>query len=410
MLYDKMVILEVMEMYCRNCGQYVSDDMLYCPRCGYQLLQAKRICYYCKNPLRENEDICPCCGKSQTKTMPEDRFKGYWKKPILWIILIVLMAGSLYVSDYISSHPLNLQSTVSTNMKISGEMDENMIGANNQSEGFAYINGQKLYCIKNHNLYQVDLNNDLQMKKLIDGCQGYIYVNGQQLYYCDTYYDYYCYNLETGQKEKLLENIYYPIINKNQIFYQLDEDGESVHCYDMETHQDQKLNDEISYALSIDSKHQQLYYLGYDNEKYTIKSMNFNGDNLQEVYQCNGDATYVMDDDYIYVYDEDQIIKVAKDDGKQQVLKEHLLTGYINICQDQIIYSSNGLYKMSKDGKDNEQLYDDYVYSMQVVGDQVIMTSYVEYEKAMQVVDLDGQVTNLFLQEQTEQFEDLEEV
>lgn len=406
------MILEVMEMYCRNCGQYVSEDMLYCPRCGYQLAEAKKICYYCKNPLKENEDVCPCCGKSQVKSKPKDPYRGYWKKPVIWIILVVLLAGSVYLSDYMTSHPLNLGATVSENETITmtGEMNQSMLAANNQCEGFAFLDGQAFYYVKDHNLYQMTLDDKQEQKKLIEGCQGYICVVENKLYYCDSYYDYYCYDLESGTQEKLLENIYYPVVYENKLYYQLDKDGESIHCLDMESGQDQKLNDEVSYSLSVDTAHLQLYYLAYDEEKYTIKSMSLTGENQQEVYQCQGNSSFVMDDDYIYVYDEDKIIKINKEDKKQETLKENLLMGYINICQDQIIYTSGNLYKMSKDGKDNQALNDGYVYQMQVTGNQIIIVSYINNENVYQIVDLDGQVTNLLQQQQVQQFEDLEEV
>ena len=396
-------------MYCRNCGQYVSEDMLYCPRCGYPLATVKKICYYCKNPLKENEDICPCCGKSQVQPVTKDPYQGYWKKPLIWAILVVLLAGSVYLSDYMISHPLNLQASVSENenLKIDGKMDLNMIAANNQCEGFAFFDGETFYCVKDHNLYQ--MTSDGQSKKLIEGCQGYISVVEQKLYYCDTYYDYYCYDLESGKQEKLLENIYYPVVYENRLYYQLDNDGESIHCFDMESAQDQKLNDEVSYCLSIDTSRNQIYYLAYD-EQYVVKTMSLTGENLQEVYQCQGNASFVMDDDHLYVYDDDRIVKVSKEDKKQDVLKENLMNGYINICQDQIVYTSGDLYKMSKDGKDSQVLYDEYVYQLQVTGNQIVIVSFLDYENTFQAVDLDGQVTNLFNGQQTQQFEDLEEV
>ena len=79
-------------MYCSQCGTYVEDDMLFCPQCGKQLKPIKKVCIRCQLPLTENEEVCPACGMRQTQeeVVEEDPYKGYWKKPILWILSAVL--------------------------------------------------------------------------------------------------------------------------------------------------------------------------------------------------------------------------------------------------------------------------------------------------------------------------------
>ena len=79
-------------MYCSQCGTYVEDDMLFCPQCGKQLQPIKKVCIRCHLPLSEDEEICPACGTRQTQeevVEEEDPYKGYWKKPILWIIALI---------------------------------------------------------------------------------------------------------------------------------------------------------------------------------------------------------------------------------------------------------------------------------------------------------------------------------
>lgn len=79
-------------MYCSQCGTYVEDDMLFCPQCGKQLQPIKKVCIRCHLPLSEDEEICPACGTRQTQeevVEEEDPYKGYWKKPILWILSAV---------------------------------------------------------------------------------------------------------------------------------------------------------------------------------------------------------------------------------------------------------------------------------------------------------------------------------
>lgn len=399
-------------MYCKRCGQYVSDDMMYCPRCGLEIKPSKKVCYYCNQPLTENEEYCSYCGRSQMIQESEDPYKGYWKKPVLWIILVVLLIGSLYISDYITDHPLNL-GTVSENgdseqMKITGEMNLSMISANNQGEGTVYIDSSSLYCVRNHNLYTASLDQPEKMTKLIEGCQGYLYIVQGKLYFCDNYYDYYCYDLQTKDKELLLENIYYPIITDGKLYYQRDEDNESIHCLDLESRDDQKLNETVSYDLTIDNKANKLYYLALEDENYRLKRMDLDGQNDEMVYECSGSSVFVLDDDHIYMYDNDQIIKISKDSKKTDVLKEDLYGGYINICQNQLIYTSDVLYKMTKDGKDETKLTDQYVENIQVVGDYMIGECYVDYDNSVNLLNIDGDRMELF--GQTDDFEGLEEV
>ncbi len=399
-------------MYCRRCGQYVSDDMMYCPRCGFEIKQSKKVCYYCKQPLTENEEYCPYCGRSQIIQEHEDPYKGYWKKPILWIILVVLLTGSFYISDYISDHPLELEAVSESNgseqMEITGAMNIAMIAANNQGEGTVYIDSSSLYCVRDHNLYVASLDKPGEMTKLIEGCQGYLYITQGKLYFCDNYYDYYCYDLQTKDKELLLENIYYPIIADGKLYYQCDEDNESIHCLDLENKEDKKLNDTVSYDITIDNKANKLYYLALDEETYTLKRMDLDGQNDEAVYECSGSSTFVLDDDHIYMYDNDKIMKISKDSKEEKVLKENLYGGYINICQDQLVYTSDVLYKMTKDGKNETKLTDQYVEKIQIIGDYIIGECYSGYDKTINLWNIDGNNMELF--GQIDDFEGLEEV
>lgn len=399
-------------MYCRNCGEYIADDMLFCPRCGYQVQRPKKICYYCKNPLKENETICPCCGKSQQIKMSkeDDPYKGYWKKPVLWIILVVLFAGAIFISEYITNHPIKIgETTNNETMKITGKMSNENVYANNQYGGYVVIDETSIYCVKNNKLYVASIDKPNEMKKIIDDCQGYLSIDHDKIYYCDIYDDYYSYDLKTKEKEKILENIYYPVVIDSQLYYQLDEDNESIHRLDLNTKEDKKYNDSTSYDISIDVENEKIYYLSYVDEKYTIKRIGFNGEDDENVYDCHNSVSFVLDDENIYIYDNEKIIKVNKDSKKVKVLKDDLSRGYLNICNDKLIFSHNNLvYVMSKDGKDEKEIYSDLIVSMQSVGNYVVLESY--YDRTICILDLNGNKMDLFEQSEIEEFEDLEEV
>jgi len=76
-----------------------------------------------------------------------------------------------------------------------------------------------------------------------------------------------------------------------------------------------------------------------------------------------------------------------------------------------IFNSGTSLYVMSKDGKDEEVIYNGYVTEFQVVGKNIVMKSYNEnYDKTMSILDMKGNIMELFEQSEIEEIEGLEEV
>ena len=56
--------------------------------------------YSLSSPFKRNEEICPACGTRQTQeevVEEEDPYKGYWKKPILWILSAVLCLSAVFL-------------------------------------------------------------------------------------------------------------------------------------------------------------------------------------------------------------------------------------------------------------------------------------------------------------------------
>lgn len=409
------MILGVIKVYCRNCGRYIDDDMIFCPGCGFQVQQIKKICYFCKNPLKDNEEVCPCCGRRQQQppTQEKDPYQGYWKKPILWIILLVLFAGAILITEYISNNPISIaQTSTKETVELSGEMSYESLFANNQKEGYALKDETSLYCVINKQLYRAPLDQLDQMEVLVDNCQGYLSQYGNKIYYCDIDYDYYSYDLETGETELILENIYYPVVVEGMLYYQLDADNESIHCLNLETKEDKKYNDSTSYDISVDVAHEKIYYLSLIDNQYVIKRIDCQDGSEEDVYKCHDSVSFVLDDDYIYVYDDGQIIQVDKESQKEKVLKDGISATYVNICDDKIVYgSSTSIYLLSKDGKEEEEIYNGFVMGYQVAGDNVILMTYNEnYEKCVYVLDTNGRYEELSKQSQIEEIEGLEEV
>ena len=51
-------------MYCRNCGNEVSDNAVACPKCGYNPRTEKNFCPNCGVATNPNQVMCTNCGAS----------------------------------------------------------------------------------------------------------------------------------------------------------------------------------------------------------------------------------------------------------------------------------------------------------------------------------------------------------
>lgn len=87
-------------MYCRNCGNEVSEKAIMCVACGTPPLAGDKYCYNCKAETTPNATICMKCGvglKGQSATDGEG-------KDWLTTLLLCFFLGGFGVHRFYTGH------------------------------------------------------------------------------------------------------------------------------------------------------------------------------------------------------------------------------------------------------------------------------------------------------------------
>lgn len=87
-------------MYCRNCGNEVSEKAIMCVACGTPPLAATKYCYNCKAETAPNAIVCMKCGVSLKK---DDVLNGEGKD-WLTVLLLCLFLGGIGVHRFYTGH------------------------------------------------------------------------------------------------------------------------------------------------------------------------------------------------------------------------------------------------------------------------------------------------------------------
>ena len=205
---------------------------------------------------------------------------------------------------------------------------------------------------------------------------------------------------------QILENVYYPIIKNHVIYYQLDQDHESLYRYSLDDQTNQKLNDETSYDITIDGKY--IYYLAKNDEQYALKRMTITGENIETLYEKQ--CTFALDNKDLYLTDNSQIIKINKKTLKQETIKK-VENRAIALVNNKIVYATGTQLKMmSLNGKDDQILFKNIVVSdLQVLGSDLFTKGYVQESGVKYIVfNIKGQYKALN-ENTAQEFENLQD-
>lgn len=85
-------------MYCRNCGNLVSDQAVMCPACGVPPKKGTKYCYSCKSETNSNAEICVKCGVGLKGAAAGEG------KDWLTTLLLCLFVGGFGVHRFYTGH------------------------------------------------------------------------------------------------------------------------------------------------------------------------------------------------------------------------------------------------------------------------------------------------------------------
>ena len=74
-------------MYCRNCGNEVSDKAIMCVACGTPPKAGNRYCYNCKAETTPNATICMKCGVGLRNEMAHGEGRDWFTSLLLCFFL-----------------------------------------------------------------------------------------------------------------------------------------------------------------------------------------------------------------------------------------------------------------------------------------------------------------------------------
>ena len=413
-------------MFCPKCQNEINDDINYCPYCGYQI---KR-CPSCQQIVQEGDRFCSSCGTSLYER-PQDHIGGYYQpldhdepplsdeeeiefrkipvnkkvnKGVILVSVIILVILTVLSYEYLEHGPsLTQQATQDTlpvqKMTIQGQTSQASLTGNLNQNGEAYFDDEKLYMCNQQGAIVVMDQNLAQQQTLISKKSQYVMVYNDLLYYTNEN-NYFCQASLDGKDEKILisKAIYYPYIDNGNLYYQLDEDDESLYVYHFQDQKQTKLNDRHSYNINVVEN--KIYYLSTDGI-YCIQKDGQNDEKLLSgefagVIYSNDKLNYLSTDG-ICTYDiQSQETTVLIGNTSQ----------FINMTDQYIFYQSmdGSVIRYELSTQKEKTIYNGKVDAGYIVGDKFIVktsASLYQQESFTIIMDFDGsQQQRLFLQEQ----------
>jgi hypothetical protein len=88
-------------MYCRNCGNEVSDKAIMCVACGTPPKAGDKFCYNCKAETTANSTICMKCGVSLKGVNPVKAEGKDWLTALLLCFFLGVFGAHRFYTGHI---------------------------------------------------------------------------------------------------------------------------------------------------------------------------------------------------------------------------------------------------------------------------------------------------------------------
>ena len=166
------------------------------------------------------------------------------------------------------------------------------------------INGEFIYAVltaddENKSIYRMRLGGDDQ-EKLVDNA-SYLRIYDGSLYYCTIDASSgkttaFCKSdLEGNNQEKVLDKeVYYPFIIGNELYYQDDADGETIHKYDLSTEEDVRITDTHTYRYILNDDYMYCVERSDNDEDHIGSVAKIDLATLEKTVLYEGAWTYSM--------------------------------------------------------------------------------------------------------------------
>lgn len=247
---------------------------------------------------------------------------------------------------------------------------------------FINVEGEFIYSILQNedtcSIYRCRLGGD-DVKQLIKSNASSLQLVDDYIYYHKLDYNtgktlgyYRC--LKDGTEEELIidKEIYYGYVVDNDIYYQDDDDSETIHIYNMETQEDVKLTDGFSYGFISDGKF--VYYLKNDKSvtkgdlKGTIVKIDIETKEETVIYEGARTSDLVTKGNNLYFInanDDNRIYSIGKDGEGIKLISQDTNCGRLAIYGEQLIYTDF----------DSDFEYIDHIYICNLDGSDKIVIS-----------------------------------
>lgn len=253
-------------------------------------------CPNCSNNLNENNE-CDLCGYKKNK---KHGFLNYRVYLLTVAVIIVGILAIRFMPDFTINDEQGGSGQEVT--VLNQELLQSQLAA--AYGGLAAYDSNNYFAWSEAGLYRYSqefTEGELLSNKLIN----YLLVDDDHLYYCDEYFDFYRVDKEfENTPEKLLTNIYYPVLAQDYLYYQDDSDNESIYKLNLATLEKEKLNDEPSYSLMV--LEGSVYYLDENASLKVIDQQNQNTtlvDNDITSFLVSGDQIYYTSTSGLWQYD-----------------------------------------------------------------------------------------------------------